>query len=59
MRKIKIEKFEKDDLDIFRVFAKLHPVEAYNLRPDDFCIFMREEGYNLSNDQIKAFISRF
>ena len=41
---------------MFKVFAKLHPVEAYDSRPDDFCKFMRGEGYDLNNEQIKELV---
>lgn len=47
---------ELHDWEIFKVFAKLHPVEAYDLRPDDFCKFMRGEGYDLNNEQIKELV---
>jgi|AntAceMinimDraft_10_1070366.scaffolds.fasta_scaffold49117_2 hypothetical protein len=41
---------------MFKIFAKLHPVEAYDHEPDDFCKFMREEGNNMTNKQVKEFI---
>lgn len=44
-----------EDWEMFKVFAKLHPVEAYDSRPYDFCKFMRE-GYDLNNEQIKNLI---
>ena len=44
------------DWEMFKVFAKLHPIEAYDLRPDDFCKFMRGEGYDLNNEQIKELV---
>jgi hypothetical protein len=50
------EIFEEQDWGMFKVFAKLHPVEAYDSRPDDFCKFMRGEGYNLNNEQIKELV---
>lgn len=47
---------ELHDWEMFKVFAKLHPIEAYDLRPDDFCKFMRGEGYDLNNEQIKELV---
>ncbi len=47
---------ELHDWEMFKVFAKLHPVEAYDSRPDDFCKFMRGEGYDLNNEQIKELV---
>lgn len=44
------------DWEMFKVFAKLYPVEAYDSRPDDFCKFMRSEGYDLNDEQIKKII---
>jgi hypothetical protein len=53
----KAEKYLKEqDWEMFKVFAKLHPVEAYDSRPDDFCKFMRGEGYDLNNEQIKELV---
>ena len=45
------------DYDMFKIFAKLHPIEAYGSRPDDFMRFMREEGYKLDEDQVKEIIA--
>ncbi len=50
------EILEEQDWEMFKVFAKLHPVEAYDSRPDDFCKFMRGEGYDLNNEQIKELV---
>ena len=50
------EIFEEQDWEMFKIFAKLHPVEAYDSRPDDFCKFMRGEGYDLNNEQIKELV---
>jgi hypothetical protein len=50
------EILEEQDWEMFKVFAKLHPVEAYDSRPDDFCKFMRDEGYDLNNEQIKELV---
>jgi hypothetical protein len=41
---------------MFKTFSRLHPFEAYDLRPEDFCKFMRGEGYNLTDEQIKEII---
>lgn len=40
----------------FRVFARLHPVEAYDMSHDMFCDFMRSEGYDLTDDEIKEWL---
>lgn len=50
------EILKEQDWEMFKVFAKLHPVEAYDSRPDDFCKFMRGEGYDLNNEQIKELV---
>jgi hypothetical protein len=42
--------------EMFKVFARQHPVEAYDLRPNDFCKFMRSEGYDINNEKIKEII---
>jgi len=47
---------KEQDWEMFKVFAKLHPVEAYDSRPDDFCKFIRGEGYDLNNEQIKELV---
>lgn len=39
--------------DMFNVFAQLHPHEAYELNPEMFLAFMKEQGYNLSKDEIE------
>ncbi len=48
---------ESHDWEMFKVFARLHPIEAYNLRPDEFCQFMRSEGYSLTDLEIKSLIN--
>jgi Ca2+-binding EF-hand superfamily protein len=47
---------ELHDWEEFKIFAKLHPHEAYELRPDDFCNFLRSEGFDLTNEEIKRLI---
>ena len=47
---------ELHDWMMFKVFARLHPIQAYDLRPNDFCKFMRGEGYDMSDEQIKKFV---
>lgn len=47
------------DWDMFCTFAKFHPIEAYDLRPIDFCNYMREEGSDMTNEQIKEFVDTF
>jgi hypothetical protein len=41
---------------MYKIFARLHPIEAYDLRNKDFCMFMREEGHNMTDEQIKELI---
>lgn len=50
-----IKAIDKDvhDTEAFIVFAKLHPVEAYDLRPDVFCELLRDGGCNMSDEEIK------
>jgi hypothetical protein len=50
---------EMDELyewEIFKEFATAYPVEAFDERPSDFCKFMREEGYDMTDEQIKELI---
>lgn len=49
-------KLRPDDWEMFKVFSQLHPIEAYDSRPEDFCEFIREEGYELNDEQIKSII---
>lgn len=51
-----MEKNIPDDFEMFKVFAELYPIEAYDLRPDDFCKFIRSKGYNMTDAQIKKFV---
>lgn len=39
--------------EMFNVFAQLHPHEAYELNPQMFFHFMKEQGYNLSEIEIE------
>ena len=48
---------ELHDWEVFKIFAKLHPHEAYELRPNDFCKFMRGQGFPLTDDEIKECIN--
>ena len=41
---------------MFKTFARLHPIEAYDYNPEMFCIFMREEGYSLTDEEIKKVV---
>ncbi len=43
--------------EMFKVFAKLHPVEAYDLHPENFYKFIRLEGYTMTKEQIKGLIN--
>ena len=45
------------DYEVFKSFARLHPVEAYDLNPVEFCRFMHEEDYNLTDEEIKNLIN--
>jgi hypothetical protein len=45
-----------NDYESFKIFARKYPIDAYNLNPKDFCKFMHEMGYNLTEEQIKIFI---
>jgi len=47
---------DTSDYDMFKIFAHLHPVEAYESRPKDFMRFMSDEGYDLSEDQVSEII---
>lgn len=59
-----VDMSEKDmndlyDWETFKIFARLHPVEAYNSNPDGFCRFMREDGYGLTDLEIKELINSY
>ena len=45
------------EYEAFKTFAKLHPIEAYDLEPIKFCNWMRSEGYNLTNEQIETLVN--
>ena len=47
------------DREVFKIFVKLHPVEAYDSSPDEFCRFMRSEGYNISDIEVKNLVDDF
>jgi len=40
----------------FRIFAHLHPVEAYDTWPKRFCKLMKKENGTLTDEQIKELI---
>ena len=40
----------------YRIFAQLHPHEAYYLDTQRFCSWMRKNGYPLTDEQIKELI---
>lgn len=42
--------------EAFKVFAFLHPIEAYTLNNVRFCNYMRSKGYNMTDLQIKQLI---
>jgi Ca2+-binding EF-hand superfamily protein len=43
--------------EMFDVFAKLHPIEAYDLNSEKFCKFMKRKGFKLSNTEIEKLIN--
>lgn len=45
------------DNEAFKTFARLHPVEAFDLNKEQFCDFMRDEGRDLTNLQIESLIT--
>lgn len=47
------------DSKAFKIFADFYPVEAYELRPEEFCNYMREKGYDMTDEQIKEFVNNF
>ena len=47
----------EENKTMFKVFCNLHPVEAYDLDAMMFCEHMREEGYNLTNEEIEKLIN--
>jgi len=40
----------------FKIFAHLHPVEAYDTWPKRFCKLMKKENGTLTDEQIKELI---
>jgi len=46
----------KMNKEAFYTFARLHTHEAYDLNPDLFCEFLRDEGYTMTNEEIKQLI---
>lgn len=50
------EMSEMHDWEAYKTFARLHPVEAYDSRPDDFCKFIREECCDMTDEQIKEIV---
>ena len=38
--------------EMFAVFCRLHPHEAFDLNKDAFLKYMRKEGYDIDNDGI-------
>ena len=47
---------ELHDWEMFKMFAKIYPIEAYDLRPDDFCKYVKGEGSDLTDEQIKSIV---
>ena len=47
----------KIDKYLFETFATMHPIEAYDEYPDEFCAFMREKvGNHMTDADISAFV---
>lgn len=53
------EKAKQIKWEAFKTFAKFYPVEAYESMPNDFCNYMREEGLDWTDEQIKQFVNEF
>lgn len=47
----------KYNKQMFKVFANLHPAEAFELDEKMFMQHMKEKGYNLTACQVKQIIS--
>ena len=47
---------EYQEWEAFKIFAKMHPIEAYDSNPTDFCKFMRSEGFDFTDEQIKKLV---
>jgi hypothetical protein len=43
--------------EAYRIFARLHPVEAFDFDKLSFFQFMKEEGYNITNEEIEKTIN--
>jgi hypothetical protein len=56
---MKEEQKQQITWEAFKTFARFYPVEAYESRPSDFCKFMREEGLDWTDEQIKQFVNEF
>jgi len=46
----------KYNKEMFKVFANLHPVEAFELDEKMFMQHMKDKGYDLTIDQVKQII---
>lgn len=44
------------DKSAYSIFARLHPIEAYHFDNNRFCNFMRDEGYNITDEEVKQLI---
>ena len=51
-----MDKTKPVDLQAFEIFAKLHPVGAYDSNPVEFCNYFRRTQCNLTDDKIKEII---
>jgi hypothetical protein len=52
-----MKKINPDEIEMYVVFARLHPVEAFDLSPDDFYEYIKSEGYDLTNEEIQILIN--
>jgi hypothetical protein len=49
-------KVDSENKEMFEVFCRIHPHEAFDLNPDAFCDYMHAEGYVLTKEQIKELL---
>ena len=47
---------DKDNQEMFEVFCRLHPIEAYHLNPEKFCSYVRQEFPPMTDKDIEELI---
>ncbi len=47
-----MEEEKKLEQEAFEIFAKLHPIEAYNTYTERFCDHIRSQGIDMTNEEI-------